>query len=740
MTFLTPPSLPVLRHPRKPPQIICGRRSRRKKGPKPVCTRPWTPLPPLPDTSSRHTVLARPPPRSESAIALQEVLSRRYDCVVKTDRAYESGALATALSKRERAEHVLVVVTTRDAALTAACEAKLVCGKTPIIVAAGSRVPGGWKHPALNANSARKSVIVIASVRACFHQFLLNGHGRVFLKKIKFLILVDAVGVVDIGAQGLFNQVLRAMSPREKRKNVVFSRISNTEKKLELEKLINDVVRVKREQLEWCSHEFKEPKTTFTRDMQSAQLPVGSMISNALINQGENTSSSCPSPDYNLSDTDIAGSPDDAGCSGSPEEVMFRILSMPLNTEVSDFQFKSQSSPNVKRTGCELTSLSNSDSIYPCSQMSSDERDADTSANVVNSSSFHISEKLEKGHKHLFGTSRATEDNGQNILLQGNLSHKEPMLRPYDGLEADDSNIVDDTDVSSTCSVEQSQVDAFFPKRPHSQQTKLENHNERRVREIVMTGNWAGAYESLRVIMQNNEKGERGRRILVIFPTGRLAECYATMCRTDGLALQDLHRRVTPSKRERILEWIYNNDRAVLFATDAVTSSLVLPIMDIVVQFGAPHHVKDYVSRVELVRDGGESFLLLGTREADLVLKQLVDQKRSVQRQELLVVEPWRRSELNMKVRGRAYLSLVSFWLLRRSSYGWVATDVINLVNEWATQTFGEIPEVENCKVKKMPIRRKEGLRVKVQPPPPPRVRISKRVKNKNKSSKNESK
>lgn len=735
MAFLTPPNLPIFQRPRKPPRIICGRRSKRKRGPTPVCTRPQTPLPPLLDNPERHKTLAGPPPNSESAVAIQKVLSRRCDCVVTTGQAYESGALATVLSKRERAEHTLVIVTTRDAALIAASEARYVSGKTQIIVAAGSRVPGGWRHPALNANSARKSVIVIASVRACFHHFLLNSHGRGFLKKIKYLILVDAVGIVDIGAHKLLNRVLKAMTPREKRKNVVFSRASSDERKLAVEKLVGDVVRVNREQLQWYSDELQERKEPISiKGVQDLRRRDGSMFFSAATNLEGNENAKYRLLDKKSLNAGIRDSADDNGGPENSEEAMFRILSMPSTVRESDDECKTFSASNVKDFDNKLTRLTAPEAVHRPNVKSSSTRDKRTIGNVVGSPSPHISEQVSEGLKDLAGGSNPMENNRPNPIVQNGATRDESNSWPAHGHEVDDCNSEDDTDILSVPSDEQLHDDSLFSETTQPLKIENETHSERHVREIVMIGNWAGAYEHLRVLLENNNKNEGGGRILVVFPTGRLAECYATMCRADGLPLQDIHRRTTPVKRERILEWIYNNDRGVLFATDTVTNNIVLPRLEIVVQFGAPHCIKGYVSRVQLVRDGGEALLMVGTREAGVVLKQLVDQKRSVERQELPVGNPWQQPELDMKARGRAYLSLISFWLLRRSTFGWVTRDVINFVNEWAQQAFGEVPEVENCKLKKMPIYKKEGLKVKIHPPPPPRVRTVKRAKKRIKS------
>lgn len=652
----------------------------------PISTRPHTPLPPLPTKPARHATQASPPANTPAATALQKALQQRRDALVQTRRGQERGLISTTLVKRERTERAFIITTTRHATLIAAQEAKfVVCKDTPLIVAAGSRVPGGWKYPALNANAARKSVVVVSSVRACLHEFLLNGHGRRFLQRIDFLIVADVAGIVEIGAYHVLLKVLKAMTPKEERKTVVFLRpVKDEKKKEQVEKLMRFLLREKREVVDWQDGNGINGSSvsTHSKDGQQRQLSSLNKVYNGTARKG-NMGNVILDDENNAFAEPRAFTPETGGIMGElfgiddgfakTEDVTRSILSIPEDEELS------------------------------------------------------------------------AESEDWNAILPDPFASVEQGRLRANGLKISNTS-VPESDEAIASGTDETQVPKTQPvdEPPESVIGVAEPETPQDVREVAVVGDWASNYALLREMLSQSKAcdGEGvSERTLVLFPTARLAECYATMCRADGVELHDVHRRSTAAKRERVMEWLYENTSGgVFFATDMVTKGAVLPRVDRVLHFGAPALSADYVTRLAAVRDGGESVLILGPREADIVLSQLArDVGRMPQRhnngstaaddddddgeKRERRASTWQRPELDDKARERAYLSWISFWLFRRSAFGWVAKDVVAFVNEWALQTFGHVPMVENSIVKRMPISKEHGLLVKKQEPPSPRER-----------------
>ena len=111
----------------------------------------------------------------------------------------------------------------------------------------------------------------------------------------------------------------------------------------------------------------------------------------------------------------------------------------------------------------------------------------------------------------------------------------------------------------------------------------LGTKNHASIMERVMASNWDGFYEALCSMLVKDVSEDRNDAssdakpdynsndssndhikleiVSKIFPTARVAEFYATMARVDGIKLQDVNRRVIPSKREHWLEWICDKQK-----------------------------------------------------------------------------------------------------------------------------------------------------------------------------------
>lgn len=615
-SFLTNPPVLPLRIPGYPragaisrATIICGRQRRRKKGPTPVQTRPNAPPPPSVDMPMRHSKNAVTKPLdTASAHTIIQTLTQRRDSLILTEGPVVPGGVITVLTQRERGEHTVIIASTRNAVLTIAHEVRAACSKngTAVIVAAGAQVPGAWQYPAMNANSAKRAVVVVATMRALFHHFLLNGHGRSWLKKLKFLIMVDPAAVLSVGAKPQISKVLRAMTPTHRRKNVVFSSRVVGEAQRDAVFLTERLLRTKRCVVFWNDDEAS------AMERECAQLESDMLQHETSLLTFINHEGIC-----------------EATCGLATEALEDGTYGL---------------SPN-EQAGAESDSPGTND------EQTLSER-YDTTANQGNGSIKH--------------------SNNDNV-----------------------------------------------PSNPLC--TGQENKSGGSIklgRERLIVGDWSSLYKMLLEKLREVSSEDVDQHVVVIFTSARLAELYGSMCRTDGILLHDVHRRSGANKRERCLEWFYQEKRGILFATDVITGDVVLPDIGLVIMMGLPPQgIAGYDKRVQIVREDGEAWVMVGWQEADLIEAELRGAGRPVERSECSGGEPWTGEGVDGTAKGRAYLSWMSALLNERKRLGWVAKDVVKFANDWAMQLFGEIPFVPNSSVKHMPIRHHDGLRVTVSPP-----------------------
>ncbi|CAN8073329.1 unnamed protein product [Agarophyton chilense] len=223
---------------------------KRPKPPAPISTRPPTALPTK--VGNAHiTPFVSPAPDCPEARAIRSTLRSRRDVLITGPGL--KGKIVTALAGRERAEHAFIIVPSRDAALLAAAEAEL-RGGFKVIVAAGEGF-GSWKHAAMNANSSKRAVIVIATPRGAVRQFIQNSHGPPWLKKVQFLMIVDLTRVVSTGALGNLRKLMNKLPDKTRRKNVLLELRPLEDK---LKDLAMSLIREKHEVVEWTQQAKSE--------------------------------------------------------------------------------------------------------------------------------------------------------------------------------------------------------------------------------------------------------------------------------------------------------------------------------------------------------------------------------------------------------------------------------------------------------------------------------------------------
>eukprot|EP00178_Gracilaria_changii_P017706 TRINITY_DN504_c0_g1_i1.p2 TRINITY_DN504_c0_g1~~TRINITY_DN504_c0_g1_i1.p2 ORF type:complete len:529 (+),score=72.48 TRINITY_DN504_c0_g1_i1:2698-4284(+) len=250
------------------------RRKRRPKPPAPVSTRPPTALPS--EIGDAHiTSFVSPAPDGPEARAVRSTLRSRRDVVIIGPGL--NGKILAALAGRERTEHALIIVPTREAALLAAAEAEL-RGGFKVIVAAGEGF-GSWKHAALNANSSKRAVIVVCTPRGAVKQFVQNPHGPQWLKRVQFFVLVDLTHIISTGALASLRNVMKRLSDRSRRKNILLE-VRSLEG--DVEKMAMETVREKHEVVHWAQ-QVEANVQTMTEQEIVAKVDYGIVHQKAMV-------------------------------------------------------------------------------------------------------------------------------------------------------------------------------------------------------------------------------------------------------------------------------------------------------------------------------------------------------------------------------------------------------------------------------------------------------------------------
>lgn len=225
-----------------------GRKGRKRvKNARIVPTRPLPKVPPLPDPDKCTRLQPAVKRRSTHAAATQirETLHARRDVLIVGQGICSK--ICALIGGRERSEHALVLVATREDAMRASGEIGIDARGARVIVAAGNGY-GSWRHAAMNANASKRSVIVVGTARGVVKGFVQNGHGKPWLGKVGFLGVVDVEGMMEVGCMDEMKRVLRAVRVRERRKNAV---VALKEPVGEVKRFVEAIVRPGWERVVW---------------------------------------------------------------------------------------------------------------------------------------------------------------------------------------------------------------------------------------------------------------------------------------------------------------------------------------------------------------------------------------------------------------------------------------------------------------------------------------------------------
>ena len=130
----------------------------------------------------------------------------------------------------------------------------------------------------------------------------------------------------------------------------------------------------------------------------------------------------------------------------------------------------------------------------------------------------------------------------------------------------------------------------------------------------------------LLMMLRSHVATVREYKVLVFFPTARLAGFGTALFRAAGLPPLEIHSRKSQSHRTKVSDQVRKNTRVILFSSDVSGRGLDYPNITLVVQFGAPSNRDQYIHRLGRTARagaGGEGVLLLAPFEARSVMARL---------------------------------------------------------------------------------------------------------------------
>lgn len=471
------------------------------------------------------------------------------------------GKVSAALSRRERSENALVLLPTREEAIRAAKEAEMDARGSMVIVAAGAGY-GSWSHPAMNANSSTKSAIVIGTPRGVVGAFFNNGHGRPWLAKVRFLMIVDAQRMDQIGSMKEVFRILKLLPPKQRRKNVM---VTPEQPSGFVTNFYQTLLREKRDDVEWNDE-------TIARSL----------------------------PNWKGQDLGVS------------------------NVELAEY---------AKAT--------NSDGKKPSDQRT---------------------------------------QSAKSSKRKGVQTTKKKTLAGSDD---------DDAKRAARCTA---------------------NSNRQQVKQSMRHGRHDELFAELVTLMKECLAREGAQKMLVFFPTARMTECYATMCRSLGLDVIDMHARTAVGNRQRGFEMFFANEKAVMFSSEAAANASFLPDINYVIQMGVASTVEQYKRRVDLVSIGDDNYslvtgvedeitaLMAGMKESEEGLGgnvEIVVEKVEAREEFDVSMAKVYREGLDKKGMQKAYQSWLSYYSSCRRRIGWSRRELLKCANEWASEMFGEVPEMD---------------------------------------------
>ena len=133
-------------------------------------------------------------------------------------------------------------------------------------------------------------------------------------------------------------------------------------------------------------------------------------------------------------------------------------------------------------------------------------------------------------------------------------------------------------------------------------------------------------------------------KVIVFFPTARLAAFYSDLFRANSISVLEIHSRKSQSHRTRISEQFRTATGVVMFSSDVSARGMDYPDVTAVIQFGLPSSREQYLHRLGRTGRAGKSgkgVLILAPFEQSF-LKDLKDLpvKRNLSLQSALALPP----------------------------------------------------------------------------------------------------
>lgn len=205
--------------------------------------------------------------------------------------------------------------------------------------------------------------------------------------------------------------------------------------------------------------------------------------------------------------------------------------------------------------------------------------------------------------------------------------------------------------------------------------------------------------------MLNEARAVPRHKVIVFFPTAKMVQFYATMFRTIGIRVQEVHGRRSPNAQRTALEEFRDLEEMVLFSSDLSSARSGTLRVTHVLQMGAPRDAMLYARRVASATPGeGSAVLLLADFEREIALAVLDELatpvieatcyggEQNAGYPEFVREAHAAAQKIAWQFAAGAFMSWIAEYAGKRKALGWSHEDLVCRATEWAQLTSGAGP------------------------------------------------
>jgi hypothetical protein len=259
-----------------------------------------------------------------------------------------------------------------------------------------------------------------------------------------------------------------------------------------------------------------------------------------------------------------------------------------------------------------------------------------------------------------------------------------------------------------------------------------------------------GVTRILRFLIDEAMQANEGPcKVLVYFPTGRIAQMYAGFCNSLGVSVLEVHGNKTARHRARAMATFRDDERSILFSSDMASRGSELNSVTHIFHVGIPRDRGIYEQRLAIGGANVSNTVILQKYEVDAFLSNEMGEvtqhvPRSValdgsEGDEDVTPNSFSRDDefvngVEMKVIRAAYFSWLAYYMAKSALLSWSKEDLVRYAASWTKLEIGlhEPPLFQRSTAKHLHLLGVDGVVIQPEEIPRPK-RVVRRQGKRNK-------